>query len=116
MLSAKNIMDHNSFWPELPFEGFLCIDTPLNMLRQHAKDIEKKIFESVDNDELTKLFENSKSKSVCLLYLPVATLININKFPIPTRLNMFYLIKFANPDFATLQVANQLNDQLQAMS
>lgn len=124
VLSAKNIIDHDSMWPagddpnskgELIFGAFPDILQPTKMLLAFANDLGVKVVSHVGEQAITELFTNSKSKAACLIYLPTATSIWLNGNPVPTRLNIFNLIVFAEVDDQARKVAEALNHQLQLM-
>jgi hypothetical protein len=125
VLSAKNIIDHDRLWPvvvdpnskdELIFGAFLGISQPTNILLAFADDLRARVVAVAGEQAITELFANSKSKPACLIYLPTATSILLNGNPVPTRLNIFSLIAFAEGDERTWKMVATLNHQLQLMS
>lgn len=124
VLSAKSIIDHDSLWPagngpsskgELIFGAFPDILQPTKMLIAFADDLRVRVVAEVGEQAITDLFANSKSKPACLIYLPTATSIWLNGNPVPTRLNIFNLIAFAEVEERTGKVARALNHHLQFM-
>jgi len=103
VLSAKNIIDHDKLWnitKDTEIEGDLIFhahpDThqPIRLLFEFSEEIKKNIIEQAGEEVLKSLFNNSKSKPCCLIYLPTATSVLVMGKPTPTRLSMFNMIHF----------------------
>lgn len=124
VLSLKNILDHDSYWPVSPdtekpgdliFFAFPSTSQPIQMMQDFVGKVARSVAEAAGS-ELDEIFSSGKVAPGCLFYLPTVTTTWVEGNPIPTRLHMFNYVPFAPIDEATWAVATALNGQLQGMS
>ena len=121
IINIKNIMDHDTFWPELTEDGstvkefgaFTDINFPLTKIINFCSQIQKDIVDHVGQDNVHSVFVGKKSFPVVLLYSSTATSISKAGQPYPTRLNLFNIIAFGDVDNYCLEVCEKLNHELQ---
>lgn len=124
VISMKNIINHDDFWPllnpeefrsgaEPVFRSFLDLKLPMMELDKYANEFREKLFEELKIDGIRDLFYNKKSQPVCLLYFPTTTSVIINDMPVATRLNIFRLLSFSDQPTEAEVVAEKMNHELQ---
>ena len=121
VINIKNIIDHDTYWPELTEDGasercfgaFTEIIHPFQELSNFCGKIYQDIVKHVGDANIRQSFRDQKSFPAALLFGSTATTIFINDQPHPTRLNTFNIILFGDVDNHCLKVCEKLNHQLQ---
>lgn len=116
VLTAKNIINHDSIWLGLDGAHLSYPDSaqPLDLLRKEALELKESLVREVGLDELRRMYNKKKCQPACLVYLPSATSIVLSGKPHPTRLNLLQLIKFDPISDEAAEVVSLLHDRLQA--
>jgi hypothetical protein len=116
VLTAKNIIDHDSIWPA--WDGahlsYPAMALPLGLLKKQALELRDSLVGEVGLEELRGLFREKKCQPASLVYLPSATSTLLNGKPHPTRINLLQLIEFDSIEKDAIKVVQALHDRLQA--
>lgn len=120
VLNIKNIVNHNQFWPILnsqefengadPVLGSFCDKSvAISMIKKEFDKIHQELVNCHSDENIKAIFKEKKSQPGCLIYFPtVISLLNV-----PTRLNLFSIMKFDDVSEECLTVMEKLNHQLQ---
>lgn len=124
VISIKNIIDHNSFWPiinekdylngeEPVFGSFIDLSYPLATLQKYVNDIYEELISNIGESQLLQLFYNKKSVEGIFIFCSTTSAIASVNYPLVTRLNIFHLVRFGNISSDVFSILNNLNHQLQ---
>ena len=126
-INAKNIIDHDLFWPILetqeqsksdsPIYGaFPSLHCPILMMQDFVLQFQRSLAEEIGVDEILRCFSGIKSEAACLMYFPTVTSLATPDGPIPTRLNTMQLIHFNEVSEECISICESLNHGLQQHS
>ena len=124
VLTIKNIVDHDQFWPviniqefesgeEPIFGSFLDLNVPASMMNAFVEKMYQELVSHIGIENIRSTFKDKKSQPGCLIYCPTATSLVINQYPVTTRLNIFHLMPFDDVSMECISVMKKLNHQLQ---
>ncbi|HDH12593.1 MAG TPA: hypothetical protein ENG83_10450 [Nitrospirae bacterium] len=124
VLTIKNIINHDKFWPILNdpefnkgahpiFGSFIDITVPFSMMNAFVMNLHQELINQIGLSQIKEIFKDKKSQPGCLLYCPTATSVRINNLPVTTRLNIFNIMTFDNISSECLSLMTNLNHQLQ---
>ncbi len=123
VLSMKNVLDRNKFWPilyspingEAQFGAFLDTSSPCELAIKNATEIFRPVVEQFGSSGFSNLFQDPRVEGACLLYLPIASPIVHGSSFAPARINLFYLMRFFDVGRGTEILFQRLNHHLQVL-
>ena len=123
-INAKNIIDHDSFWPVLETQGqsksndpiygaFPSLGCPKQMMQDFVNQFQQSLAQEIGVDEILRFFSGLKSEAACLMYFPTVTSLATTAGPVSTRLNTMHLIRFNEVSDECFSICRSMNHELQ---